>query len=731
MTTAYELIGLGGNVTEVVVPGLRGPVGPAANGVPAGGTTGQQLVKLSGGDYDTGWADDGSLPIASEVEAVAGTDNTKVMTPLRTAQATAGLVPTTRSVTTGTGLTGGGDLSINRNIVADLASQPESEAGASSTKLMTPLGVAQAITARLNNTLSSTSTTLALTAAQGKVLENSKIGTGRQILAGTGLSGGGNLSADRTLSADIASQPEAEAGAINTKLMTPLRVAQAVALKVDQSRTISAGTGLSGGGDLSANRTISADIASTVEAQALTSNVKLMTPLRVGEAIANVVLNTRQVIAGTALNGGGALSSNVTINATLASQAEAEAGDIGDKLLTPLRVAQQTTARLASNGEAIAGTNNVKLMTPLRSADYVTARLASNAEALAGTNNVKLMTPLRVNEALAAATAIGSSVIAGTALTGGGPISSDVTLNADIASDADALAGASNVKLMTPLRVTAQTTYRLASNAEAIAGTDNVKLMTPLRVKEVIGSPAQSTVTISAGTALTGGGDLTANRTISADLASQAEAEAGASSTKLMTPQRVLQHVNSRLNDTLTSTSTSQALTAAQGKILQDNKIGTTRTISAGTGLTGGGDMSANRTISADIASQGEAQAGTSNVKLMTPLRVAEAIEALPLGVPVVTVSGARTIIASDRGKMVVNDTGGFTLPSGLPVGFAVSLFNSNGSGTPQTITQGAGTTLRLAGTSLTGNRTLGVVGLASAVVVSTNTWAITGAGLT
>ena len=110
---------------------------------------------------------------------------------------------------------------------------------------------------------------------------------------------------------------------------------------------------------------------------------------------------------------------------------------------------------------------------------------------------------------------------------------------------------------------------------------------------------------------------------------------------------------------------------------------------------------------------------------------MAEAIEALPLGVPVVTVSGARTIIASDRGKMVVNDTGGFTLPSGLPVRFAVSLFNSNGSGTPQTITQGAGTTLRLAGTSLTGNRTLGVVGLASAVVVSTNTWAITGAGLT
>lgn len=41
------------------------------------------------------------------------------------------------------------------------------------------------------------------------------------IAAGTGLSGGGNLTANRTISADIADQPTAEAGADNTKLMTP------------------------------------------------------------------------------------------------------------------------------------------------------------------------------------------------------------------------------------------------------------------------------------------------------------------------------------------------------------------------------------------------------------------------------------------------------------------------------------------------------------------------------
>ena len=53
------------------------------------------------------------------------------------------------------------------------------------------------------------------------------------------------------------------------------------------------------------------------------------------------------------------------------------------------------------------------------------------------------------------------------------------------------------------------------------------------------------------------------------------------------------------------------------------------RTISTATGLTGGGDLSANRTISPDLANQAEAEAGTSSAKLMTPQRTAQAIAAL------------------------------------------------------------------------------------------------------
>jgi hypothetical protein len=53
-----------------------------------------------------------------------------------------------------------------------------------------------------------------------------------------------------------------------------------------------------------------------------------------------------------------------------------------------------------------------------------------------------------------------------------------------------------------------------------------------------------------------------------------------------------------------------------------------TRTIFAGAGLSGGGDLSANRTISADVATQAEAEAGSSSAKLMTPQRTAQAIVA-------------------------------------------------------------------------------------------------------
>jgi hypothetical protein len=73
-------------------------------------------------------------------------------------------------------------------------------------------------------------------------------------------------------------------------------------------------------------------------------------------------------------------------------------------------------------------------------------------------------------------------------------------------------------------------------------------------------------------------------------------------------------------------TNTTQLATTAF--VVGQNYTKQTRTVFAGAGLTGGGDLSANRTISADVATQAEAEAGTSSTKLMTPQRTAQAIVA-------------------------------------------------------------------------------------------------------
>jgi hypothetical protein len=97
--------------------------------------------------------------------------------------------------------------------------------------------------------------------------------------------------------------------------------------------------------------------------------------------------------------------------------------------------------------------------------------------------------------------------------------------------------------------------------------------------------------------------------------------------------------------------------------------------------------------------------------------------------VPQNTKTSAYTLLATDAGKHVSITTGGITVPSGVfAVGDAISIYNNSGSS--QTITQGASTTLRLAGTSLTSNRTLAQYGLCSVLCVASNTFVITGTGV-
>jgi hypothetical protein len=87
------------------------------------------------------------------------------------------------------------------------------------------------------------------------------------------------------------------------------------------------------------------------------------------------------------------------------------------------------------------------------------------------------------------------------------------------------------------------------------------------------------------------------------------------------------------------------------------------------------------------------------------------------------------TLILSDRGSLV-QVTSGITVPASVfATNDVVSIYNNSGS--TITLTQGGGLTLRQAGTSNTGNRSLLQRGIATVVFISATEAVISGGGLT
>lgn len=115
----------------------------------------------------------------------------------------------------------------------------------------------------------------------------------RTITAGTGLTGGGALSANRTISASVGTTAGTLAAGDDSRIVAA----------VPSTRTVSAGTGLTGGGDLSANRTLTVAYGTTSTTATVGNDTR----------VANAVQTTRLVSAGTGLTGGGDLSADRTL----------------------------------------------------------------------------------------------------------------------------------------------------------------------------------------------------------------------------------------------------------------------------------------------------------------------------------------------------------------------------------------------------------------------------------
>lgn len=241
---------------------------------------------------------DSGAPVASKGEAEAGSDNSKRMTALRVKESIAAEVGNTiassaqgskadsavqpsRTISAGTGLVGGGDLSANRSFA------------------------------------------LSTTALASLALADTAVQPARSITAGTGLAGGGSLAADRTIS-------------LSTETQASLALADSA---VQPTITISAGTGLTGGGTLAANRTIALNSASIASL-----------------ALADTAVQpSRTISAGTGLTGGGNLSANRTIALNASSIASLALADSaiqpGDAELLPAGGAAGQVLAKATNDD--------------------------------------------------------------------------------------------------------------------------------------------------------------------------------------------------------------------------------------------------------------------------------------------------------------------------------------------------------------------------------------------
>lgn len=99
------------------------------------------------------------------------------------------------------------------------------------------------------------------------------------------------------------------------------------------------------------------------------------------------------------------------------------------------------------------------------------------------------------------------------------------------------------------------------------------------------------------------------------------------------------------------------------------------------------------------------------------------------LNIPQNSQTSAYALAIGDVGKHISITTGGVTINASIfSAGDVVTIYNNSASS--QTITQGTSVTMYLAGSATTGNRTLAQRGVCTVLCVASNTFVITGAGL-
>jgi hypothetical protein len=200
------------------------------------------------------------------------------------------------------------------------------------------------------------------------------------------------------------------------------------------------------------------------------------------------------------------------------------------------------------------------------------------------------------------------SITAGAGLTGG-IITSSGTVAVDFAPDG---AGTSNqVPRATDTRLAGPRTPTAHAATHGNAGSDPITIAQTqvTGLATALNGKASILTSINAGTGLSGGGNLSVDRTLSVAFGSTGTTACVGNDARLSDARTPTAHAASH------GSAGSDPITIAQSQVTSlvsdlAGKVPTSRTVTASTGLTGGGDLSANRSFAVDFAASGVATAG-------------------------------------------------------------------------------------------------------------------------
>jgi hypothetical protein len=315
----------------------------------------------------------------------------------------------------------------------------------------------------------------------------------RQVIAGSGMSGGGALSADVTLNAAV----QSVFGRTGAIALTGTDVSSAGG--VLQTRTLNAGTGLTGGGDLSANRTFAVVDDTSVQKMRVSKDTGLIGTRREINFIqgSNIVLSINDIpgsnrvdVAIAALGGTnpGPIDPTTTKGDMIVRSANLPSGALvrlpvglaGEVLTTDLDQPLGVIWKAAPTGQP---------QSPWLSDIYGGGHNLYDVASITATGLIKSTTggigyPDGTTQ-LTAGVLPTVQVLAGAGMTGGGALSGDVTLNAKVTSVQGRIGD-------------------VTLTAEDISSSGGVP----------------STRRVNAGTGMTGGGPLSADVTLNADVIS-------------------------------------------------------------------------------------------------------------------------------------------------------------------------------------------------------------------